>query len=320
MRSTMTAIPTRPQGAITTIQSDNDYKQKHRELVSMLVRMRLGREDAKDAAQEALIQDWLYRQNGKASNVLNHLKWLNAVAVKRPDARSTPGTVRGHCEDRAGRPAVRRSGAGRRDRCPEASGRGSAPPSAAGVHRLLDGRQDHAGGGTRVRPVRRSCKRTALPGASHSVLGASLAWLRDSGRKTKRPRAPSLGARLYATGNMPDVKANRQRLYSVNSAAHCQCVGGDSMLMKKSVEKRRARVLKTRPQVRKTFPPEAELRSLARSVIKRQLHPSHHPARGHDPRRRVPLARPDARKPRLRGGCHRRGPRDDRRPRSANSK
>ena len=45
------------------------------------------------------------------------------------------------------------------------------------------------------------------------------------------------------------------------------------MLVKKTVEKRRARVLKTRPQVRKTFPPEAELRSLARSVIKRQLHP-----------------------------------------------
>src|SRR6516164_8204302 len=44
-------------------------------------------------------------------------------------------------------------------------------------------------------------------------------------------------------------------------------------LLKKSVEKRRARVLKTRPQVRKTFPPEAELRSLARSVMKRQLHP-----------------------------------------------
>jgi ParB family chromosome partitioning protein len=44
-------------------------------------------------------------------------------------------------------------------------------------------------------------------------------------------------------------------------------------LVKKSVEKRRARVLKTRPQVRKTFPPEAELRALARSVMKRQLHP-----------------------------------------------
>src|SRR5260370_52858 len=44
-------------------------------------------------------------------------------------------------------------------------------------------------------------------------------------------------------------------------------------LVKKSVEKRRARVLKTRPQVRKTFPSEAELRSLARSVMKRQLHP-----------------------------------------------
>jgi ParB family chromosome partitioning protein len=44
-------------------------------------------------------------------------------------------------------------------------------------------------------------------------------------------------------------------------------------LVKRSVEKRRARVLKTRPQVRKTFPPEAELRSLARSVRKRQIHP-----------------------------------------------
>jgi len=44
-------------------------------------------------------------------------------------------------------------------------------------------------------------------------------------------------------------------------------------LVKKSVEKRRARVLKTRPQVRKTFPPDAELRALARSVMKRQLHP-----------------------------------------------
>jgi hypothetical protein len=46
-----------------------------------------------------------------------------------------------------------------------------------------------------------------------------------------------------------------------------------AQLVKKSVEKRRVRVLKTRPQVRKTFPPEAELRSLARSVMKRQVHP-----------------------------------------------
>jgi ParB family transcriptional regulator, chromosome partitioning protein len=45
------------------------------------------------------------------------------------------------------------------------------------------------------------------------------------------------------------------------------------MLVKRSVEKRRARVLETRSQVRKTFPPEAELRALARSVMKRQLHP-----------------------------------------------
>jgi len=44
-------------------------------------------------------------------------------------------------------------------------------------------------------------------------------------------------------------------------------------LVKKSVEKRRARILKTRPQVRKTFPPEADLRSLARSVMKQQMHP-----------------------------------------------
>ncbi|HEY7314604.1 MAG TPA: hypothetical protein VH643_34970, partial [Gemmataceae bacterium] len=44
-------------------------------------------------------------------------------------------------------------------------------------------------------------------------------------------------------------------------------------LVKKSVEKRRARFLKTRPQVRKTFPPEADLRSLARSVMKQQMHP-----------------------------------------------
>jgi hypothetical protein len=45
------------------------------------------------------------------------------------------------------------------------------------------------------------------------------------------------------------------------------------LLARKSVEKRRARVLKTRPQVRKSFPPEAELRALARSVMKRQIHP-----------------------------------------------
>jgi len=43
--------------------------------------------------------------------------------------------------------------------------------------------------------------------------------------------------------------------------------------IKKAVEKRRARMLKTRPQVRKTFPAESDLRALARSVIKRQLHP-----------------------------------------------
>jgi hypothetical protein len=48
---------------------------------------------------------------------------------------------------------------------------------------------------------------------------------------------------------------------------------GKPRLVNKAVEKRRARVLKTRPQVRKTFPPEPELRSLARSVMKRQIHP-----------------------------------------------
>lgn len=42
---------------------------------------------------------------------------------------------------------------------------------------------------------------------------------------------------------------------------------------KRAVEKRRANTLKTRPQVRKTFPPEAELRALARSVMKQQIHP-----------------------------------------------
>jgi ParB family transcriptional regulator, chromosome partitioning protein len=43
--------------------------------------------------------------------------------------------------------------------------------------------------------------------------------------------------------------------------------------VKRAVEKRRARLLKTRKNVRKTFPPEADLRALARSVMKRQLHP-----------------------------------------------
>lgn len=45
------------------------------------------------------------------------------------------------------------------------------------------------------------------------------------------------------------------------------------MLAKRSIEKRRAEVLKARKNARKTFPPEADLRSLARSVMKRQLHP-----------------------------------------------
>lgn len=46
-----------------------------------------------------------------------------------------------------------------------------------------------------------------------------------------------------------------------------------SIATKKSVEKRCARALKVRANVRKTFPPEAELRALGRSVIKRQIHP-----------------------------------------------
>ena len=41
----------------------------------------------------------------------------------------------------------------------------------------------------------------------------------------------------------------------------------------KSVEKRKARDLMARPQVRKTFPPEGELGVLARSVQRRQIHP-----------------------------------------------
>lgn len=44
-------------------------------------------------------------------------------------------------------------------------------------------------------------------------------------------------------------------------------------LVKRSIEKRRARLLNAKPQARKTFPSEAELRLLGRSVIKRQLHP-----------------------------------------------
>lgn len=44
-------------------------------------------------------------------------------------------------------------------------------------------------------------------------------------------------------------------------------------LVKRSIEKRRASLLKTKPQARKTFPSEAELRLLGRSVIKRQVHP-----------------------------------------------
>lgn len=42
---------------------------------------------------------------------------------------------------------------------------------------------------------------------------------------------------------------------------------------KRTVEKRRARDLKTRPQVRTVFPPEADLRALGRSYIKRPIHP-----------------------------------------------
>ncbi|WP_020472422.1 ParB/RepB/Spo0J family partition protein [Zavarzinella formosa] len=43
--------------------------------------------------------------------------------------------------------------------------------------------------------------------------------------------------------------------------------------LKRTVEKRRARDLKARPQVRRTFPAEEILRNLARSVLTRQLHP-----------------------------------------------
>jgi hypothetical protein len=45
------------------------------------------------------------------------------------------------------------------------------------------------------------------------------------------------------------------------------------MLVKRTVEKRRARDLKVRANVRKTFPPEAELRALARSFMRRAIHP-----------------------------------------------
>jgi hypothetical protein len=45
------------------------------------------------------------------------------------------------------------------------------------------------------------------------------------------------------------------------------------MLVKNTIEKRRARVLKAGANARKTFPNELELRALARSVMKRQLHP-----------------------------------------------
>ena len=44
-------------------------------------------------------------------------------------------------------------------------------------------------------------------------------------------------------------------------------------LLKRTIEKRRARLLKAKSQARKTLPSEAELRLLGRSVIKRQLHP-----------------------------------------------
>ena len=45
------------------------------------------------------------------------------------------------------------------------------------------------------------------------------------------------------------------------------------MLVKNTIEKRRARDLKANPQVRKTFPAEEVLRQLAKSVMTRQLHP-----------------------------------------------
>ena len=44
-------------------------------------------------------------------------------------------------------------------------------------------------------------------------------------------------------------------------------------LLRRTIEKRRASLLKTKPQARKTFPSEAELRLLGRSVIKHQVHP-----------------------------------------------
>jgi ParB family chromosome partitioning protein len=43
--------------------------------------------------------------------------------------------------------------------------------------------------------------------------------------------------------------------------------------MRRTVEKRRARDLKAKPQVRKSFPAEEVLRQLGRSVIRRQIHP-----------------------------------------------
>src|SRR5258708_6072057 len=46
-----------------------------------------------------------------------------------------------------------------------------------------------------------------------------------------------------------------------------------NMLVKRTIEKRRARDLKATPQVRKTFPAEEVLRQLAKSVMTRQLHP-----------------------------------------------
>lgn len=46
-----------------------------------------------------------------------------------------------------------------------------------------------------------------------------------------------------------------------------------SSFIKRAIEKRRARDLKPKPQVRKSFPAEEVLRQLAKSVIKGQIHP-----------------------------------------------
>jgi len=52
-----------------------------------------------------------------------------------------------------------------------------------------------------------------------------------------------------------------------------QAVPVATVATKRTVEKRRARNLKVRANVRASFPPEEELRALARSVIKQLIHP-----------------------------------------------